>query len=162
MAKRVARRAKRTESGLARAFQEGVHRAIAAVIEPLERRVMLSATASLIRTDTTTQGNWTGQYGADGYSVVGGSTTLPSYGTFSINGNSFYEWQGPSTYGQPGTTDPRAPQVRSGDSDRVAAADSSDSSFNYAVTITDGNVHQVAFYLLDWDQQSRAETVTVS
>jgi uncharacterized delta-60 repeat protein len=123
---------------------------------------MLAATASLIGTDTSTQGNWTGVYGSNGYSIVGGSTTLPSYGTFSVTGNQFYEWQGPGTYGNPAPTDPRDPQVRAGDTNRVAAADVSDSSLSYNVAITDGNVHQVAFYLFDWDSRGRAETVTVS
>lgn len=161
----VTRRAMRLRSrymaGLGQRGGPALKRAVASAVEPLERPVTLSATASLVNVDTTTQGNWTGVYGADGYSVVGGSTTLPSYGTFSVSGNQFYEWQGPATYNNAAPTDPRDPYVRSGDTDRVAACDVAD-DFSYHVTITDGNVHQVALYLLDWESFNRAQTVTVS
>jgi fibronectin type 3 domain-containing protein len=166
MFNRVVLRLGRTRPGSASASKERaagrIESAIRSAVEPLERRVMLSASASLVKVDAATQGNWTGVYGADGYSIVGGSTTLPSYGTFSATGNQFYEWQVPGTYDVPAPTDPRDPSVRAGDTNRVAAADVASSSFSYGVTITDGNVHQVAFYLLDWDATGRSETVTVT
>ena len=57
-------RGKRKRSGsIHRVAQENkstIDRAVQAAIEPLEKRVLLAATASLVKIDTTTQGNWTG------------------------------------------------------------------------------------------------------
>ena len=44
------------------------------------------ATATFMGTDTTTQGNWRGAYGADGYVVVGDTTSYPAYGTVTPSG----------------------------------------------------------------------------
>ena len=34
--------------------------------------------------------------------------------------------------------------------------------FSISTNLTDGNPHQVALYLLDWDSTARAETITVT
>lgn len=123
--------------------------------EPLEIRAMLS-TASLVGIDAARTGTWTGAYGSDGYSVIGGDTSLPSYATMSVAGASYYEWEAP------GTSDSRALQVSSGSSSHVAACDYSNSgSFAINLDLTDGNTHQIALYLLDEDNQGRSETVQV-
>ncbi len=38
-----------------------------------------TATASFVGTDTTTQGNWKGVYGSDGYNVIGDTASYPAY-----------------------------------------------------------------------------------
>jgi ELWxxDGT repeat protein len=115
-----------------------------------------SATASFSKPDTTTRGNWTGVYGGDGYSIIGGSTSLPSYVTLNTSDASYYQWAAP------GQADYLAPQVSPGSSQYVAACDFAPSSFTVHLDFTDGQVHQVAFDLLDYDYQNRVETVQVA
>ena len=64
--------------------------------------------ATYVGVDTTTQGNWEGVYGADGYTIATGTPSLPSYlSNFTVNGAGTYTWV---TI----TTDPRAPQAGTG------------------------------------------------
>ena len=58
------------------------------------------AQATLIRSDTTTEGNWMGTYGAQGYDVIDGASNLPSYATVTPSGANDYVWDA-------STTDPR-------------------------------------------------------
>ena len=115
-----------------------------------------TASASFVAVDATTQGNWSGVYGYDGYSVVGGTTSLPGYATLAVNGASQYVWANP-------TSDIRAPQASAGSATRVAACDYSNStSFSIDLNLTDGQTHEVAIYVLDWDQRGRAETLQIT
>lgn len=115
-----------------------------------------TASASFVAMDATTQGNWSGVYGSDGYSVVGGTTSFPAYATMAADGASQYVWANP-------TSDIRAPLASAGSSARVAACDYSNSaSFFIDLNLTDGQSHEVAIYALDWDQRGRAETVQIT
>ncbi len=49
-------------------------------------------TATFLRIDATTQGNWKGQYGKDGYSIANDSTTYPAYATVSVSPSATYTW----------------------------------------------------------------------
>ena len=64
----------------------------------LEGRQLLS-TVSFLGIDSTTQGNWKGTYGADGYDVAvqpnGPQSNLPSYASLSFGGQ--YQLTGGST-----------------------------------------------------------------
>jgi hypothetical protein len=82
-------------------------------------------------------------YGADGYDLSQGAITLPSYAQVTVSGQSNYTWAA-------STSDPRALQ-KPGASDRLAATWYSNSSFTVDINLTDGQAHQVALYLLDWD-----------
>ena len=73
-----------------------------------------TTTAIFLKTDTTTQGNWIGTYGTQGYDVIGNATSLPSYATVTPSGQSTYTWAA-------STTDPRALQDAGG-TGRIAAA----------------------------------------
>src|SRR4029434_6007604 len=42
--------------------------------------------------DTTTQGDWQNQYGAQGYSIVGDATSLPGSMTITTSGAGTYVW----------------------------------------------------------------------
>ena len=42
---------------------------------------MLSTLATLVGRDTTTQGNWIGTYGSQGYNIIGNTTSYPGYAT---------------------------------------------------------------------------------
>jgi lysophospholipase L1-like esterase len=115
-----------------------------------------TATAKYVTTNTTTGGTWTGVYGADGYSVVAGQTSLPAYASLTTTGASTYTW---ST----SATDTRNLQVSPGASSRVGACDVSATSFTFDLNLTDGNAHQVGLYALNWDSWTyRNETITIS
>jgi hypothetical protein len=115
-----------------------------------------STSAAFVKTDSTTQGNWTGVYGKDGYDVINSAQSLPGYAMLSIPGSvSNYTWN-------PNPTQTNALQDNPGNSARIAACDYSDnSSFSFNLNLTDGKTHQVALYVLDWDWQNRAETIQI-
>jgi ELWxxDGT repeat protein len=113
-----------------------------------------TASATLLNQDTKTQGTWIGTYGAQGYDVIDGSSSLPSYATVTPSGQSNYVWAS-------STTDARALQT-SGGSSRIAATWFSKTSFTVDVNLTDGKVHDLELYFLDWDNWGRAEQVQIS
>jgi len=111
-------------------------------------------TASFIEQDTTTQGNWIGTYGSQGYDVIGNAASLPSYATVTPAGQLSYTWAASST-------DPRALQDAGG-TGRIAACWYSGSSFTVDMNLTDGQTHGLELYFLDWDSTARSETVQIS
>jgi subtilisin family serine protease len=110
--------------------------------------------ASFVKSDSSTRGNWQGAYGAEGYDVVYDVPRIPAYATVAPAGNSTYLWQS-------STTDSRAPQLGSNPSQRIAATWFNDSAFTIDVSISDGLTHQIALYCLDWDTTTRQQTVQV-
>ncbi len=105
--------------------------------------------------DSTTQGNWKGVYGTDGYDVVNDQVTLPTYANLTTTGASTWTWSG-------ATTDPRAlANAVTGSTTSVAAALYSSTSFTIGVNLTDGQAHQVSLYAIDWDAQGRSERIDV-
>ena len=113
-----------------------------------------TASAAFVKTDTTTQGNWKGVYGIDGYGLANDGVSQPAYGSFSTTAWT-YSWA-------PSTSDVRGLQkAGAGSTDRIAAQWGASSSCDMDCNLTDGNTHQVALYGLDWDSGSRNETVQV-
>ena len=112
------------------------------------------ATASFLRQDATTQGSWIGSYGAQGYEIVSGPSSLPANDTITPSGQSTWTWTTTST-------DPRALQVP-GSSSRVAAVWYSATSFSVDVNLGDGQTHDLELYFLDWDNKGRSEQVQLS
>ena len=112
-----------------------------------------TATASFVGTDTTTQGNWKGVYGSDGYNVIGDTTSYPTYAQVTTAGNSSWVWASQST-------DPRA-LLRGVTTGRIAATWYSATSFTVDLNLTDGNPHRVALYNLDWDTTARAQRIDI-
>jgi subtilisin family serine protease len=110
------------------------------------------ASAAFIATDTGTQGNWIGTYGADGSSLVGDATSLPAYAALTSTGTT-YTWAA-------STSDTRALLRAGGSSGRVAATWYSGSTFDLDINITSGT-HQVSLYSVDWDGQGRSERIDV-
>ena len=102
--------------------------------------------ATFLKQDTTTQGNWIGTYGTQGYDVIGNAASLPSYATVTPAGQSTYTWAA-------STTDPRALQDAGG-TGRIAACWYSATSFTVDVDLTDGQTHDLELYFLDWDSTS--------
>ncbi len=113
--------------------------------------------AAFIKTDTTTQGSWKGAYGADGYIIAGDATKPPAYAAVNRTG-----W-GVNWNGNGQTSDVRAPQrADGGPNDRMAGQwGTNDPSYDIDCNFTDGAVHQVALYGLDWDRNGRSEDIQV-
>ncbi len=59
------------------------------------------ASATYTGLDTTTQGTWSGKYGADGYLIASDATNPPAYASVSLTGDTLYTFAA-------STTDPRA------------------------------------------------------
>lgn len=114
-----------------------------------------TASVAFVRSDTTTGGTWTGTYGTEGYSIFGGATSLPSYAQFSVSGDQTYTWAS-------STSDNRALQTAAGASTRLAACDYAATSFTLNVNLAAGSSHTVALYMVNFDYQSRAQTVQVT
>jgi hypothetical protein len=108
--------------------------------------------ATFVKEDTTTQGNWQGAYGAQGYNVIGASASYPSYATVTPNGQSTKVWA-KSTRDVRGLSNPAG--------GRVAAAWYASTSFSVNVNVTDGGTHQVALYFSDWNNAGRSERIDV-
>src|SRR5262245_3329086 len=106
--------------------------------------------AVFVGTDLTTQGNWKGQYGRDGYVIAADAVSLPGYAEVAQTTPLASVWSS-------STTDVRALQKAAG-TDRQAAAWYG-GSFSIDVNFTDGQAHDVALYALDWDTQGRVETI---
>ena len=122
------------------------------MLESLEDRRLLSTSATFVKQDTTTQGNWIGTYGLQGYDVINNTSSLPSYATITPAGESSDTWASNST-------DPRALQYASG-SGRIAACWYATKSFTVDVDLTDGKTHDLELYFVDWDSTSPRRTST--
>ena len=113
-----------------------------------------TGTAAFVHSDTTTQGNWHGVYGPDGYNVINGTVAYPSYVTVTPSGTSAATWTS-------STTDVRALYTSATSTSRIAACWFNSSTFLVDMVFNDGLQHQVAFYFLDWDTTARSETVLI-
>ena len=111
-----------------------------------------SNAAAFMGTDTTTQGNWRGVYGSDGYSMAASNSAIPGYAQISVGGAA-YTWQ-------PSSTEARALLLPTG-SARMASTWYGPNSFALDVVFTDAQAHNVALYGLDWDRQGRAQSIEV-
>jgi hypothetical protein len=112
-----------------------------------------SAAATFVRTDTATQGTWKGIYGADGYTIATQATNYPAYAQVSISGQSEYTWSG-------STSDVRALQKPTA-ADRIASTWYSGTNFAIDLNLTDGNLHQVGIYCVDFDNWARVQRVDI-
>jgi hypothetical protein len=132
------------------ASYSGVNATFGVTVNPA---LAVVASATYTGLDTTTQGTWTGKYGADGYLIAKDATSPPAYATVSMAGDALYTWAA-------STTAASALQLSSGSSTRMASCYYA-SSFTVNVDLTDGNTHQIAMYLLDWDSTARSETISI-
>jgi hypothetical protein len=118
---------------------------------------MTAPAASLLATDTKTQGNWIGVYGTGsggGENVVGSSAAnYPAYAQVSVTGNRTNTWAA-------STTNVRALQ-QPGGTGRVAADWQSSTSFTINVNLTDKLSHEVSLYLVDYTFGKRSESIEV-
>lgn len=115
-----------------------------------------AATANFVGEDSMTSGNWKGTYGTGGYGVIGDQLSFPSLIPVTPNGHVQWTWTSSPSEG-------RALQKASG-SGRIAATwhtPTERGSFSIDVNSTDGLGHQLALYMLDWDNRGRAQTITI-
>lgn len=112
-----------------------------------------TSSATFVKSDTTTQGNWLANYGKDGYDIVH-YMIAPNYATVTPRGCSVHTWASP-------TSDPRGLQTPDGTS-RFASCYYSFGSFTLDVNVTDYNPHRVSLYCVDWDPtQARQQTIAI-
>ncbi len=112
----------------------------------------LSTAVSFVATDATTEGTWKGNYGAAGDLIAFDSFAPPSSALASFNQGPTYLWT---------TTNATQAMQRLSAPGRIASAWFAPLSFTLDVNFTDGNTHQLSLYFLDWDNASRAETITL-
>ena len=113
-----------------------------------------SASNDTFANDTATGAN---VYGTDGYELATIKPLYPTYATVGYSGSNSFTWA--ST-----TNDPRALQKPvSSANDRLASTFYSVSqSFTIDVNLTDGQLHNVTLYALDWDgNNGRSERIDV-
>lgn len=115
----------------------------------------VSGTGSYVTTNATLGGDWVGTYGSGGYDVLGSdSRNIPASIEESVGGT-FWDWQ----YD---TADSRALQDGPGSPTRNAFCEYSATSFTANLSFNDGLAHQLALYLVDFDDLGRVETVQLS
>jgi len=103
-----------------------------------------AGTASYIGTDVDTKGNWKAPYGSQGEYVVNDSKTLPSYATLTTSGSA-------TTYASSSSSVSALERKASG---RIASALSASRSVSLGLDLTDGKLHRIDVYLLDWSGKS--------
>lgn len=111
------------------------------------------STASFVSGDSTTEGNWQGNYGSDAYLIANSTQKTPSYAVIKSANANLYTWASQ-------TSDKRALQISAG---RIASAwyTNTNHVMTFDINVTDGQSHNISLYLLDWDAKGRAETVQV-
>jgi hypothetical protein len=108
--------------------------------------------------DRTTQGNWKGSYGTEGFDLPGdpspNNPALPAYvASVTPTGASVSDFA-------PGTDDPRAlRQAAVASAARTAGYWSSATSLSLHVAMADSSMHTIALYAVDFDNQGRSEQV---
>jgi hypothetical protein len=115
--------------------------------------VVAQGSASFAPPDTTTQGTWQGSYGADGYNILGDSSSYPAYAQVTASGQSSYTWAS-------STSDNRALQ-RASTGGRIASCWYSFNSITLSVNLTDSRAHKLSLYVLDWDVLGRSERINI-
>ncbi|HET6249188.1 MAG TPA: hypothetical protein VFE47_15950 [Tepidisphaeraceae bacterium] len=111
------------------------------------------ATASLVRVDDTSAGNWVGRYGKQGYYLAmdGAVPHLPGGVNLAMAGAPFYAWS-------PVTTDPRGPSLPQDPAKRTSGQWFTGDKFTLDLDFRGAaRSYQVALYLLDWDSDQRAQ-----
>jgi len=114
-----------------------------------------TSTVTFVKTDTTTQGNWKGHYGVDGYNIIGDTSgpnpQYPVYATVTPGAHNAGTWASTSTSAA-------CLQKVAAGTDRMAGV-WYQTSWPIAVNVT--GTHQVALYLLDYPNTGYTETITI-
>ncbi len=107
--------------------------------------------------ESSPQGNWVGTYGHDGYDLAAWNNTSDlvdtPHVTVSLTHGSRYRWAS-------NTTEERALEGPEGSREAATYYDSSEVSVQ--LTFKEAYTGELHLYALDWDGESRRETVTVA
>ncbi len=105
--------------------------------------------------DTQTHGKWIYDYGSGGYVIPDGPSAPLDHTNLAVTRDFLYTWAA-------ATSDPRALQLGVNGTAGIASAFTtySGQSFNMNLNVYDNKPHTVGFYLLDWDTNTRIETLT--
>ncbi len=109
--------------------------------------------AVYVKTDDKTQGSWPGVYGADGYSLSGDGEKYPAYAKVTFSATNLFTWTP--------TADVRALQKAGKPAERIASEMHADRTVTLDIDLTDGKMHRVALYFLDWDHKGEINGVQV-
>jgi len=116
------------------------------------------STARFLSADSTTQGDWQGVYGGEGFILVnynGGGQDIGSLPSYLDS----YDYSGSTHVWSNNTSDERALAPPLGN--RVAATVYSGSSFSLSLTASDTTLHTLALYFVDFDSFRRTQTITI-
>jgi hypothetical protein len=108
----------------------------------------LPPSASFVKTDTATRGAWKTVYGAEGRHVINDVSNYPRYAQVTPREQNVWAWANASS-------DVRALQ-RVQSPGQLAAAWYASKDLSLEMNLTDGRLHTVALYFLDWDNRSRS------
>jgi hypothetical protein len=114
-----------------------------------------NTSVAFIGVDTRSEGAWMGTYGSAGYIIPAGPSVPANQANISEAQSFTYVWAN-------ATSDPRALQTAAGSGIASAFTAYYGQSFSIYIDAYGATPRRVAFYLLDWDTTSRAETITVS
>ncbi len=118
-----------------------------------------TSSVHFITTNTATQGTWIGTYGSDGYYIPNlVDHDFPSYLTLGYPSLNYEVVEDSSTY------DVRAVQKPAPALDRYASQAYANNGYftsPWDLNFTDGQVHQIAIYFLDWNGTTDAQAVTI-
>jgi RHS repeat-associated protein len=116
-----------------------------------------TASVRFVTANTSTEGNWIGLYGKDGYYIPSlADHSFPSYVTVGYPGLNYESVWNSSTY------DVRALQKPAPAIDRFASfAFPNSNAFTFDLNFTDGATHQFAVYFLDWTNSGDGDIVTI-
>lgn len=114
-----------------------------------------SRPVGFVKADDVTQGSWIGVYGASGAAIANEKTVLPSFAHVKFPRDVGY-WI------RSVPSDRRALRKIDDPNDRIAAHWYSFSSFDIDIRFSDGKVHQVALYMVDWDSKIREQLVRIT
>lgn len=121
-------------------------------------QAVLGASALFLGTDTTTKGAWNGVYGTKGYILAepttSGTASLPGGYSWSISGNSFFDWSG--SYIHPGAE----PQLPSSSSTYTTLWYSG-TSLTLSITQTSFAKYNLSVYSVDAPAQGRTVSFTI-
>jgi alpha-L-rhamnosidase len=107
-----------------------------------------------VKIDDTTKGSWAGIYGDDGFAIAKDTTRLPSYVRVTFPSDA-------SIWLASARGEPRALEMGEDTLNRIASAWYGFSDLTIDVDMTDGNTHQLALYLVDWDSVARVQELEV-
>jgi hypothetical protein len=136
---------RKLELGLA--ADEGLSIVPAGIDPTLEPPAVPSGTVSFVGEDRETKGAWKAIYGREGYDVIAAGRKLPAYARVEYVSGAERVWV-------PATRDVQALEKPEGE-ERVGAVRAAPLHEIVDLALADGNPHDVALYLVDWNRAGR-------